>query len=183
MATRRRPRRRRLNRSAVSPKPWTSRSRIPAGRPRGRVVYKGQIVASGTWRHHEGHAARAGRWARARDVFSSSSGRRITVDQAAPVPDWQKPATRAPRPQRDLLHRARLRVTGTGSGLHPERLSRSHLILHGRHDAFTHSMTRPLSSRQTPKPFYRNSDPLMIGWLQQRSPARRGLITYPQRAG
>ena len=58
------------------------------------------------------------------------------------------------------------------------------LIYTGAIDAFKHSMTRPLQFPPNTEGRYRNSDPLMIGWLIKQAVTRRGedYLTYPQRA-
>ena len=58
------------------------------------------------------------------------------------------------------------------------------LIYTGAIDAFKHSMTRPLQFPPNTEGRYRNSDPLMIGWLIKQAVTKRGedYLTYPQRA-
>jgi hypothetical protein len=58
------------------------------------------------------------------------------------------------------------------------------LIYTGAIDAFKHSMTRPQQFPPDTEGRYRNSDPLMIGWLIKQAVTRRGeeYLTYPQRA-
>ena len=60
----------------------------------------------------------------------------------------------------------------------------SHLIYTGAIDAFKYSMTRPLQFPPNTEGRYRNSDPLMVGWLVKQAVTKRGeeYLTYPQRA-
>jgi CubicO group peptidase (beta-lactamase class C family) len=58
------------------------------------------------------------------------------------------------------------------------------LIYTGAIDAFQYSMTRPLQFPPNTEGRYRNSDPLMIGWLIKQAVVKRGeeYLTFPQRA-
>ena len=58
------------------------------------------------------------------------------------------------------------------------------LIYTGAIDAFAHSMTRPLQFPPNTEGRYRNSDPLMVGYLIKQAVTKRGedYLTFPQRA-
>jgi CubicO group peptidase (beta-lactamase class C family) len=156
------------------------------------VVYKGQIVGE---RYMPGIT-------RDTQLESWSMGKSLTatlfallvkdgiykVDEPAPVPEWQKPGDpRAAIRNADLLHMASgLKfIAGQDPDYTPDKGYPDHTLIYtGAIDAFTHSMTRPLQFPPNTEGRYRNSDPLMIGWLIKQAVTKRGeeYLTYPQRA-
>jgi len=110
------------------------------------------------------------------------------VNDPAPVPEWQKPGDpRAAIRNADLLHMSSgLRfIAGQDPDYTPDKGYPDHTLIYtGAIDAFKHSMTRPLQFPPNTEGRYRNSDPLMIGWLIKQAVIKRGedYLTYPQRA-
>jgi len=110
------------------------------------------------------------------------------VDEPAPVPDWQKPGDpRAAIRIADLLHMSSgLKfIAGQDPDYTPDKGYPDHTLIYtGAIDAFQHSMTRPQQFPPNTEGRYRNSDPLMIGWLIKQAVLKRGeeYLTYPQRA-
>jgi CubicO group peptidase (beta-lactamase class C family) len=110
------------------------------------------------------------------------------VDQPVPVPEWQKPGDpRAAIRIADLLHMSSgLKfIAGQDPDYTPDKGYPDHTLIYtGAIDAFTHAMTRPQQFPPNTEGRYRNSDPLMIGWLIKQAVEKRGepYLTYPQRA-
>ena len=110
------------------------------------------------------------------------------IDDAAPVPEWQRPGDpRAKIRIVDLLHMSSgLRfIAGQDPDYTPDKGYPDHMLIYtGAIDAFQHSMTRPLQFPPNTEGRYRNSDPLMIGWLIKQAVLKRGeeYLSFPQRA-
>jgi len=110
------------------------------------------------------------------------------VEDRAPVPEWREPGDpRGAITIADLLHMSSgLKfIAGQDPDYTPEKGYPDHMLIYtGAIDAFRHSMTRPLQFPPNTEGRYRNSDPLMIGWLIKEAVTRRGeeYLTYPQRA-
>jgi len=110
------------------------------------------------------------------------------IDDPVPVPEWR--AAGDPRGAIrivDLLHMSSgLRfIAGQDPDYTIDKGYPDHTLIYtGAIDAFTHSMTRPLQFPPNTEGRYRNSDPLMIGWLIKQAVTKRGeeYLTYPQRA-
>jgi CubicO group peptidase (beta-lactamase class C family) len=156
------------------------------------VVYKGQIIGE---RYMPGIT-------RDTQLESWSMGKSLTatlfallvkdgvyrIDEPAPVPEWQKAGDpRAAIRNADLLHMASgLRfIAGQDPDYTPDKGYPDHTLIYtGAIDAFKHSMTRPLQFPPNTEGRYRNSDPLMIGFLIKQAVTKRGedYLTYPQRA-
>jgi CubicO group peptidase (beta-lactamase class C family) len=110
------------------------------------------------------------------------------IDDPVPVPEWR--AAGDPRGAIrivDLLHMSSgLRfIAGQDPDYTVDKGYPDHTLIYtGAIDAFAHSMTRPLQFPPNTEGRYRNSDPLMIGWLIKQAVTRRGeeYLTYPQRA-
>jgi CubicO group peptidase (beta-lactamase class C family) len=156
------------------------------------IVYKGQIVAerymSGITRDTQLESWSMGKSLTATLFALLVKDGVYTVDQAAPVPAWHKPGDpRAAIRNADLLHMSSgLRfIAGQDPDYTPDKGYPDHTLIYtGAIDAFTHSMTRPLQFPPNTEGRYRNSDPLMIGWLIKQAVTKRGedYLTYPQRA-
>ncbi len=156
------------------------------------VVYKGQIIGE---RYMPGIT-------RDTQLESWSMGKSLTatlfallvkegvykIDEPAPVPEWQKPGDpRAAIRNADLLHMASgLKfIAGQDPDYTPDKGYPDHTLIYtGAIDAFKHSMTRPLQFPPNTEGRYRNSDPLMVGWLIKQAVTKRGeeYLTWPQRA-
>jgi CubicO group peptidase (beta-lactamase class C family) len=156
------------------------------------VVYKGQIVGE---RYMAGIAkdTQLESWSMGKSLTATLFALLVKdgvykVDQPAPVPEWQKPGDpRAAIRNADLLHMSSgLRfIAGQDPDYTPDKGYPDHTLIYtGAIDAFRHSMTRPLQFPPNTEGRYRNSDPLMIGWLIKQAVVKRGedYLTYPQRA-
>ena len=110
------------------------------------------------------------------------------VDDPVPVPDWRAPGDpRGAIRIADLLHMSSgLKfIAGQDPDYTPDKGYPDHTLIYtGAIDAFKHSMTRPLQFPPNTEGRYRNSDPLMVGWLIKEAVTKRGeqYLTYPQRA-
>jgi CubicO group peptidase (beta-lactamase class C family) len=110
------------------------------------------------------------------------------IDDPAPVPDWRVPGDpRGAIRIVDLLHMSSgLRfIAGQDPDYTPDKGYPDHTLIYtGAIDAFKHSMTRPLQFPPNTEGRYRNSDPLLVGWLVKQAVTARGedYLTYPQRA-
>jgi len=156
------------------------------------VVYKGQIVGE---RYMPGIAkdTQLESWSMGKSLTATLFALLVKdglyrIDEPAPVPEWRRPEDpRSAIRIVDLLHMSSgLRfIAGQDPDYTPEEGYPDHALVYtGAIDAFTHSMTRPLQFPPNTEGRYRNSDPLMIGWLIKRAMRMRGeeYLTFPQRA-
>jgi len=156
------------------------------------VVYKGQIVAE---RYMPGITkdTQLESWSMGKSLTATLFALLVKegvykVDDPVPVPDWRAPGDpRGAITIADLLHMSSgLRfIAGQDPDYTPDKGYPDHTLIYtGAIDAFKHSMTRPLQFPPNTEGRYRNSDPLMVGWLIKQAVARRGgeYLTYPQRA-
>jgi CubicO group peptidase (beta-lactamase class C family) len=110
------------------------------------------------------------------------------VDDPVPVPEWRLPGDpRGAIRIADLLHMSSgLKfIAGQDPDYTPDKGYPDHTLIYtGAIDAFKHSMTRPLQFPPNTEGRYRNSDPLMVGWLIKQAVEKRGeqYLTWPQRA-
>jgi CubicO group peptidase (beta-lactamase class C family) len=110
------------------------------------------------------------------------------VDDPVPVPEWHVPGDpRGTIKIADLLHMSSgLKfIAGQDPDYTPDKGYPDHMLIYtGAIDAFKHSMTRPLQFPPNTQGRYRNSDPLMVGWLIKQAVEKRGeqYLTWPQRA-
>jgi len=110
------------------------------------------------------------------------------IDDPVPVPEWRAPGDpRGAIRIVDLLHMSSgLRfIAGQDPDYTPDKGYPDHTLIYtGAIDAFKHSMTRPLQFPPNTEGRYRNSDPLMVGWLVKQAVTKKGeeYLTYPQRA-
>jgi len=111
-----------------------------------------------------------------------------SINDPVPVPEWREPGDpRGAIRIVDLLHMSSgLRfIAGQDPDYTAEKGYPDHTLIYtGAIDAFQHSMTRPLQFPPNTEGRYRNSDPLMVGWLVKQAVTKRGeeYLTYPQRA-
>jgi CubicO group peptidase (beta-lactamase class C family) len=156
------------------------------------VVYKGQIVGE---RYMTGITSDT-------QLESWSMGKSLTatlfallvkdgvyrIEDPVPVPEWHAPGDpRAAIKIVDLLRMSSgLRfIAGQDPDYTPDKGYPDHTLIYtGAIDAFTHSLTRPLQFPPNTEGRYRNSDPLMVGWLIKQAVTKRGeeYLTFPQRA-
>jgi CubicO group peptidase (beta-lactamase class C family) len=110
------------------------------------------------------------------------------IDDPAPVPDWRVPGDpRGTIRIVDLLHMSSgLRfIAGQDPDYSIDKGYPDHTLVYtGAIDVFTHSLTRPLQFPPNTEGRYRNSDPLIVGWLVKQAVTKRGeeYLTFPQRA-
>ena len=110
------------------------------------------------------------------------------INDPAPVPEWRKPGDpRGAIRIVDLLHMSSgLKfIAGQDPDYSVDKGYPDHTLIYtGAIDAFTHSLTRPLQFPPNTEGRYRNSDPLIVGWLVKQAVTKRGeeYLTYPQRA-
>src|SRR5438094_1232865 len=110
------------------------------------------------------------------------------IDDPVPVPEWRKPGDpRGAITIADLLHMSSgLRfIAGQDPDYSVDKGYPDHALIYtGAIDAFTHSLTRPLQFPPNTEGRYRNSDPLIVGWLVKQAVTKRGeqYLTWPQRA-
>jgi CubicO group peptidase (beta-lactamase class C family) len=156
------------------------------------VVYKGQIIGE---RYMPGinKETQLESWSMGKSLTATLFALLVKdgvykVDEPAAVPEWQKPGDpRAAIRHADLLHMASgLKfIAGQDPDYTPDKGYPDHTLIYtGAIDAFTHSMTRPLQFPPNTEGRYRNSDPLVIGFLIKQAVTKRGeeYLTYPQRA-
>lgn len=109
-----------------------------------------------------------------------------TLEQAAPVPVWQKPGDpRAAIRNMDLLRMsAGLKFLGNQEPGSTQTYPDHYYIYTGAIDAFEYSITRPQEYPPNTDGRYRNSDPLTLTYLAKLAIERRGenFLTWPQRA-
>jgi CubicO group peptidase (beta-lactamase class C family) len=144
-------------------------------------------------------------WSMGKSVFGTLMGVLIhqgvyTLDQPAPVPEWQAPDDpRAKIRIADLMHMSSgLRIVapqdpewdpdgtrpawdleGT-SGTYPDHI----YFYTGAIDAYRYAATRPLEFPPNTIGRYRNTDPLLIGYLTRLAVEKRNeaYLSFPQRA-
>jgi CubicO group peptidase (beta-lactamase class C family) len=156
------------------------------------VVYKGRIVAE---RYMPGITkdTQLESWSMGKSLTATLFALLVKdgvyrVNDPAPVPDWRKPGDpRGAIRTADLLHMSSgLRfIAGQDPDYTPDKGYPDHTLIYtGAIDAFNYSMTRPLQFPPNTEGRYRNSDPLMIGWLIKQAVVKRGeeYLTFPQRA-
>jgi len=159
------------------------------------VIYKGRILAEryGAGAHKD---MQLESWSMGKSITATLFARamqdglvKIRLDDPAPVREWR---------ERPNDPRARIRVRDLlqmSSGLHfvasqdpdytPALGYPDHMYIYtGAIDVFRHSVTRPLQFQPGTKGRYRNSDPLIIGYLVRQAVEARGgnYLTFPQRA-
>jgi CubicO group peptidase (beta-lactamase class C family) len=110
------------------------------------------------------------------------------IDDPVPVPEWRAAGDpRAAIRIADLLHMSSgLRfIAGQDPDYTVDKGYPDHTLIYtGAIDAFKHSLTRPLQFPPNTEGRYRNSDPLIVGWLVKQAVTKRGeeYLTWPQRA-
>lgn len=156
------------------------------------VVYKGRIVAE---RYMPGITkdTQLESWSMGKSLTATLFALLVKdgvyrLDDPVPVPEWRAPGDpRGAIKIVDLLHMSSgLKfIAGQDPDYTPDKGYPDHTLIYtGAIDAFRHSMTRPLQFPPNTEGRYRNSDPLMVGWLIKEAVKRRGeeYLTYPQRA-
>jgi CubicO group peptidase (beta-lactamase class C family) len=111
-----------------------------------------------------------------------------TLEQPAPVPEWQRPDD----PRRQIRNIDLLRmssglrfIAGQDPDYTEDKGYPDHMFIYtGAVDAFSYSVNRPMQFPPNTEGRYRNSDPLTIGYLIKLAVRKRGeeYLTWPQRA-
>jgi len=156
------------------------------------VVHKGRIVAE---RYMPGvdKDTQLESWSMGKSLTATLFAQLVKegvyrVEDPVPVPQWQKPGD--PRAKIKIVDLLRMSsglrfIAGQDPDYTPDKGYPDHMLIYtGAIDAFEHSLTRPLQFEPNTEGRYRNSDPLIVGWLIKRAVTRRGeeYLTYPQRA-
>ena len=156
------------------------------------VTWKGRLVAE---RYGPGITAATPleSWSMGKSVVASLMGRLIqqgayTLDQKAPIPEWQAPGD--PRGEiriADLLRMSSgLRIRAPGDpDFDPHGPYPDHLYLYtGGVDSFRYAATRPLQWPPDTVGRYRNTDPVLVSYLVRLAVEKRGedYLSFPQRA-
>ena len=111
-----------------------------------------------------------------------------TLEQPAPVPEWQTPGDpRAKIRNLDLLHMSSgLRFIATQDPDYtPDKGYPDHFYMYtGAVNAYDYSVHQPLQFEPNTEGRYRNSDPLTLMYLAKLAVTKRGeqFLTWPQRA-
>jgi CubicO group peptidase (beta-lactamase class C family) len=156
------------------------------------VVYKGRIVAE---RYMRGITkdTQLESWSMGKSLTATLFALLVKdgvyrVDDRVPVPEWQAPDDpRSAIRIRDLMHMSSgLRfIAGQDPDYTPDKGYPDHMYIYtGAIDVFKYCLSRPLQFPPNTEGRYRNSDPLIIGWLIRRAVSNRGedYLTFPQRA-
>jgi CubicO group peptidase (beta-lactamase class C family) len=165
----------------------------PAGLTAGfLVVYKGQIVGE---RYLPGITkdTQLESWSMGKSLTATLFALLVKdgvyrIDEPAPIAAWHQPGDpRGAITNADLLHMSSgLKfIAGQDPDYTPDKGYPDHTLIYtGAIDAFTHSMTRPQQFPPNTEGRYRNSDPLLVGYLVKQAVTKRGedYLTYPQRA-
>jgi CubicO group peptidase (beta-lactamase class C family) len=165
----------------------------PAARTAGlAVVYKGRLIAE---RYAPGITkdTQLESWSMGKSITSTLFALLVkdgtyTLEQRAPVPEWQAPGDpRGAIRNIDLLRMSSgLRFIATqDSDYSPDKGYPDHFYIYtGAVDAFEYSVNVPLQFPVNTEGRYRNCDPLTIGRLVKDAVSRRGeqYLTWPQRA-
>jgi CubicO group peptidase (beta-lactamase class C family) len=156
------------------------------------VTWRGRIIAE---RYGPGvtSATPLESWSMGKSLTATLMGVLIqqgiyTLDQPAPIPEWQAPGDpRAAIRIRDLLNmssglriRAPLDPDFDPAGPYPD-----HLYLYtGGEDIFHYAATRPLQWPPASVGRYRNTDPVLVNYLIRLALEKRGeeYLSFPQRA-
>jgi CubicO group peptidase (beta-lactamase class C family) len=156
------------------------------------VVYKGRLIAE---RYGPGitRDTQLESWSMGKSITSTLFALLIkdgtyTLEQPAPVPEWQSPGDpRAAIRNIDLLRMSSgLRFIATQDPDYtPDKGYPDHFYIYtGAVNAFEYSVNVPLQFPINTEGRYRNCDPLTIGYLIKRAVTARGeeYLTWPQRA-
>jgi CubicO group peptidase (beta-lactamase class C family) len=165
----------------------------PAGMTAAFVVtYKGQIIAE-RYGEHITAATPLESWSMGKSLSGTLLGILIgqgvyTLDQAAPIPEWQVPGDRRAAIRiMDLLHMSSgLRIIAPQDPDYDEKGPYpDHLYLYtGTMDSFKYAATRPLQWPPNTVGRYRNTDPVLTNYLIRLAVEKRkeDYHSFPQRA-
>jgi CubicO group peptidase (beta-lactamase class C family) len=155
------------------------------------VTYKGRLIGE---RYMQGlsETTPLESWSMGKSVTATLMGVLIkqgvyTLDQPAPIPEWQTPGD--PRQQiriRDLMHMSSgLRINAPDDpDFDPNGTYPDHLYLYtGRANSFKYAATRPPQWPPNTVGRYRNTDPVLTNYLVRLAVEKRGedYLSFPQR--
>jgi CubicO group peptidase (beta-lactamase class C family) len=156
------------------------------------VAYKGRLIGE---RYGSGITPTTPleSWSMGKSVTATMMGLLIkrgvyTLDQPAPIPEWQKPGDpRAKIRIRDILQMSSgLRIRAPGDpDFDPAAGYPDHLYLYtGTVNSFHYAATRPQQWPPATVGRYRNTDPVLINYLVRLGVEKRGedYLSFPQRA-
>jgi CubicO group peptidase (beta-lactamase class C family) len=156
------------------------------------VTWKGRLIGE---RYGNGATMRTSleSWSMGKSITATLMGILIqqgvyTVDQPAPIPEWQQPGDgRAKIRIADLLHMSSgLRIRGPDDpDLDPSLGYLDHLYLYtGSINSFQYAATRPQQWPPDTVGRYRNTDPVLVNYLVRLAVEKRGeeYLSFPQRA-
>jgi len=155
------------------------------------VTYKGRLIGE---RYMKGITATTPleSWSMGKSVTATMMGLLIkqgayTLDQPAPIPEWQKPGD--PRQKiriADILHMSSgIRIKAPDDpDFDPNGTYPDHLYLYtGRVNSFQYAATRPPQWPPNTVGRYRNTDPVLTNYLIRLAVEKRGeeYLSFPQR--
>lgn len=156
------------------------------------VTYKGRIIGE---RYANGATATTPleSWSMGKSVTATLMGILIkqgvyTLDQPAPIPEWQAPGDKRQQIRiSDLLHMSSgLRIKAPNDpDFDPNGTYPDHIYFYtGRIDAFNYAATRPQQWPPNTIGRYRNTDPVLANYLIRLAVEARGedYLSFPQRA-
>lgn len=156
------------------------------------VTHKGRIIAE-RYGQGAGRDTQLESWSMGKSVIATLVGLLIhegefSLDDAAPVPEWQSPAD--PRSEiriADLMHMSSgLNFTAPRDpDFSPESGYPDHMYIYsGAIDSAAYSVNRPLEFPPNTEGRYRNSDPLTLAYIVRRTVEARGQnsLQWPQKA-
>ncbi len=156
------------------------------------VTWKGRLIGE---RYGDGLSkdTRLESWSMGKSITATLMGVLIrqgvyTLDQPAPVPEWQQPGDPRTRIRiADLLRMSSgLRIRGPDDpDLDPSLGYLDHLYLYtGTVNSFQYAATRPPQWPPNTVGRYRNTDPVLVNYLVRLAVERRGeeYLSFPQRA-
>lgn len=156
------------------------------------VLHKGKIVGE-RYAPGWGPESKLVSWSMGKSITAAMIGQLVgegefSLDDPAPVPDWQQPDDpRAAITIRHLLNMssglAFNRVEGDAEPRHFTTWNDHNYIYFGAVNVFEHSLSRPLEHEPNTVWRYRNCDPLTLGFLIKQVAEQREeeYLTWPQR--
>jgi CubicO group peptidase (beta-lactamase class C family) len=155
------------------------------------VTYKGRLIGE---RYMPGitETTPLESWSMGKSVTATMMGVLIqqgaySLDQPAPIPEWQTPGDRRQQIRiRDLLHMSSgIRIKSPDDpDFDPQGTYPDHLYLYtGRVNSFKYAATRPAQWPPNTVGRYRNTDPVLTNYLVRLAVEKRGedYLAFPQR--
>jgi CubicO group peptidase (beta-lactamase class C family) len=157
------------------------------------VAYRGQVIAERYAPGFTGHTPQIS-WSQGKSITAALVGvlveqGELTLDQAAPVPEWHEDPhdPRRAITIRDLLHMSSgldFKNYGVANPLSYTMENEHFVIYFDAVNIFEHAINQPLDIQPNTQFRYRNSDPLTLGRIIRQTVETRGedYLTFPQRA-